>query len=277
MSPESAMAAYSADAVRYWAASTSLGKDATIDEERMQAGQKLVTKLWNVAGFCGRFLEGYAPPPREQQLPALTLGDRWVLQQTFALGDRLAELWDQFDYANARSELEQFFWRDLADNYLEMAKQRLYAGGEAAEGARLTLHTVLLATLKYFAPLIPYVTEAIYHGLYDAQSSIHRSRWPAPDPRLPAPDEDTRAAGEALLGIATTVRRYKSERNLALSAPLEKITILATDSRLGEMLRAGEADLQSITRASRVSVNVTLGRQIEMFPVKEGLQLGVRP
>ena len=26
----------------------------------------------------------------------------------------------------ARDEVESFFWNDLADNYLEMAKQRLY-------------------------------------------------------------------------------------------------------------------------------------------------------
>ncbi|MCB8960516.1 MAG: valine--tRNA ligase, partial [Ardenticatenales bacterium] len=47
---------YSADAVRYWAASTSLGKDSRISEEKIQAGARLVTKLWNVARFAQRFL-----------------------------------------------------------------------------------------------------------------------------------------------------------------------------------------------------------------------------
>lgn len=276
MSPESAISEFSADAVRYWAASTSLGKDAMIDEERIQAGQKLVTKLWNVAGFCSRFLDGYAPPLPESPLPALTLADRWILQRTSALGDRLAELWDLYDYANARSELEHFFWRDLADNYLEMAKQRLYAGGEAAEGARFTLHTVLLATLKFFAPLLPFVTEVIYHGLCDPASSIHRSRWPAPDPRLPRTDEDALSAGEALIDIATAVRRYKSERNMGLSAELQELLIVSDDARLVEILTDGEADLQSITRANRISVGMTPGQRVELAPVNDGLRFGVR-
>ena len=30
------------------------------------------------------------------------------------------------DYAVAKSEIEAFFWTELADNYLEMAKLRLY-------------------------------------------------------------------------------------------------------------------------------------------------------
>ncbi len=54
--PMEMIANYSADAVRYWAASTSLGKDALISEEKIQAGAKLVTKLWNVARFSQRFL-----------------------------------------------------------------------------------------------------------------------------------------------------------------------------------------------------------------------------
>ena len=46
---------YSADAVRYWAASTGFGRDAVISEKKVQAGSRLVTKLWNVARFCGAF------------------------------------------------------------------------------------------------------------------------------------------------------------------------------------------------------------------------------
>ncbi len=51
MSPMKMIEKYSADAVRYWAASTGYGKDSTISEEKIQTGAKLVTKLWNVARF----------------------------------------------------------------------------------------------------------------------------------------------------------------------------------------------------------------------------------
>ncbi len=49
---------YSADALRYWAASTSTGKDAVINEEKIQMGTRLVTKLWNVARFAEPFISG---------------------------------------------------------------------------------------------------------------------------------------------------------------------------------------------------------------------------
>ena len=52
MPPMEMIQRYSADAVRYWAATTSPGKDAVISEEKIQMGAKLVTKLWNVARFA---------------------------------------------------------------------------------------------------------------------------------------------------------------------------------------------------------------------------------
>ncbi len=64
MSPLEMIDRYSADAVRYWAASTSPGKDAVISEEKIQMGARLVTKLWNVARFCEPFLQDYRPRSR---------------------------------------------------------------------------------------------------------------------------------------------------------------------------------------------------------------------
>ena len=57
VTPDDLLVEYSSDAVRYWAASTGLGKDAVISEHKIQLGAKLVTKLWNVARFCQRFLK----------------------------------------------------------------------------------------------------------------------------------------------------------------------------------------------------------------------------
>ena len=48
---------YSADALRYWAASTGPGRDSIIDEQKIEAGARFITKLWNVARFSQRFLD----------------------------------------------------------------------------------------------------------------------------------------------------------------------------------------------------------------------------
>ncbi|MBP8001993.1 MAG: valine--tRNA ligase [Chloroflexi bacterium] len=164
MAPMTMIEKYSADAVRYWAASTGLGKDSTINEEKIQAGAKLVTKLWNVAQFAQRFL-----PAVNDQPPAASLAptDRWLLSPLHRLIQRVTLLWQQYDYATAKSETELFFWQFVTDNYLELVKHRLYDEAHPQrEGAIFTLHHTLLTLLKLFAPILPYVTEAIYLGLF---------------------------------------------------------------------------------------------------------------
>ena len=65
MPPMEMIQRYSADAVRYWAASTAPGKDSVISEEKIQMGGKLVTKLWNVARFAEGFISGESGPAEE--------------------------------------------------------------------------------------------------------------------------------------------------------------------------------------------------------------------
>jgi len=280
MPPMEMLDQYSADAVRYWTSSTGFGKDSLISEEKIQIGAKLITKLWNVARFAERFLadacRGEAAPPASspdntiegsmvlavkgsaraasplRSPQQLSPADRWILARTQRLIRRVTALFRDYDYAAAKSEIETFFWRDLADNYLEMAKLRLY--NEDA-GAAFTVDHVLLATLKLFAPFLPHVTEAIYQALFaerDGAMSIHVSQWPQPDARFA--DDAAGAFGETLVEIATAVRRYKSERGLSLGAEVGPLLLGTRDVTLAEHCRAAAQDLVSVTRAQRVEV-----------------------
>jgi valyl-tRNA synthetase len=244
---------YSADALRYWSASAGLGKDAVISEDKIQSGARLVTKLWNVARFSERFIDGYQPPARP---PAFSPADRWILSKTQRLIQHATESFRDYDYAGAKSETENFFWHDLADNYLEMCKQRLYDETSAThEGARYVLHHVVSAIIKLFAPILPHVTEEIYQHLFkevDGARSIHVSRWPvAQDVWL---DERSERCGAALVEVATAVRRYKSEHGLSPGAELAHVHLSIGDPTLAAVLSEATADIMSITRAKHVRI-----------------------
>jgi valyl-tRNA synthetase len=275
MAPLAMIERYSADAVRYWAASTGFGKDSVISEEKIQTGQKLVTKFWNAARFAERFLD--------EEIPGLPAGlppaDAWILSRLQRLVARATELLEAYDYAAAKSEVESFFWQALTDNYLELVKLRLYGeAGPAREAARATLHTVLLTLVKLFAPFLPYVTEEIYRGLFAAGEgapSVHRARWPEVDPaRL---SDEAEALGETLVAIATTVRRYKSESSLALGAELARLHLVATDAALAGGLRAAENDLRSITRARAITVASASEPALHTLRTEEPVGVQVAP
>ena len=263
MTPIEMIEKYSADAVRYWAASTGYGKDSTISEEKIQTGAKLVTKLWNVGRFSQRFLEDYRLPAER---PALSPTDRWILSRTQRLILRVTDLFRNYDYAAAKSETESFFWRDLADNYLEMSKERLYdERSEMREGARYTLYRVLLTVVKLFAPFLPYITEEVYQALFtaaDGKSSIHNARWPIADEALI--DEGAEAVGNAIVEVATAIRRYKSEANLSLGTELQRLQLTTSQPSLARLLGEATADITSVTRARKVEVSERLDPDLEI-------------
>ncbi|HEX9019439.1 MAG TPA: valine--tRNA ligase [Anaerolineaceae bacterium] len=268
-SPMQMIERYSADALRYWAASTSTGKDTIVSEEKMQMGVKLVTKLWNVARFAAPFIaEGGALQPREG-----TPGDRWILASLDGLVERVTAAFEDYEYAQAKAEIESFFWRDLADNYLEMAKLRLYDPQHPAhQGARRALSQVLRTLLLLLAPLLPFVTEEIWQALFAGQEdagSIHTKRWP-----VTASDSAERreaiVLGERLVTIASAARRYKSEHALSLGSELACLRIHVKDAEQARAIAAAVPDLISITRARQVDATL-------VAPLEAALEAMVGP
>ncbi len=274
MSPMEMIAKYSADAVRYWAASTGMGKDTTINEEKIAMGHKLVTKLWNVAKFSLRFLESYQSPA---ELPDFTPTDRWLLSRTQTLIKRVTELFRHYDYAAAKNETESFFWRELADNYLEMSKERLYdEANEMREGARYTLYHTLLTVMKLVAPILPYITETLYQALFvpmQGAGSIHHSQWPVVNESLLNISADV--AGEMLIEIATAVRRYKSESNISLGTELKRLQLATVDATVATMLQEARSDIMSVTRARQLAVKESLDDDMQEVKVSGNIKVGL--
>jgi len=287
---------YSADAVRYWATSTSPGKDAVISEEKIQVGTKFVNKLWNVARFSQRFLVGYHPPTT---IPPLTTADRWILASLQRLIRRVTQLLEKYEYASAKSEIESFFWVELADNYLEMAKQRLYTPlNPRRDGAIYALYKVLLTLIKLCAPYLPHVTEAIYQGIFTSQgeiipafnpnssesaNSIHTTNWPQPEPIWE--NADALAGGEILKAIASAVRRYKSERNLSLASELPGLQIVFSPENypgeeaetLKQMIVAANDDIRSVSRAHNFELVTEPNPGWIMLPITSLVNVLIQP
>ncbi|MGC1379184.1 MAG: valine--tRNA ligase [Anaerolineales bacterium] len=269
MAPIEMIGRYSADAIRYWAANAGPGKDAIISEEKIQNGDKLVTKLWNVARFTERFLEGYTPT---LDPTSLTPADQWILSLAQKLIRQVTNAFLEYDYASAKSETESFFW-NVTDNYMEMAKQRLYSDTNPKHaGAQYTMYQVLLTVVKLFAPLLPHITDEIYLGLFahlDGAASVHRAQWPTVNNSLV--DDDAEAAGNILVEIASAARRYKSEHNLSLGFKLKRLQLATSDPALSAVLQSAVSDLESITRAEVISITGAIDPGLEIIKQNEKL------
>ena len=229
-SPEAVIRERTADATRYWACSSRLGVDTTFSDEAFDAGRKLVTKLWNASKFAIGRLEGY-DPGAERRLATI---DRWLLSRLSASIGRAEKAYERCEYHAAMDTSESFFWHDLCDNYIEIAKKRLY-GDEGYEdedrrGAQFALYNALLSVLKMMAPVVPHITEEIhshYFAALEGTESIHVSPWPSASAEWSDPDAE--AAGELALAVIEGMRKVKSIAKVSVAAPVGTLTVACDD------------------------------------------------
>jgi valyl-tRNA synthetase len=121
-SPKALVQRYSADALRYWAAGAKLGSDTMFAEDDLKISQRLITKLWNAAKFTLMHLKDYENIQTGDLMPV----DRWIIDKQIKTTRAAQKYLDEYEVGLARKEIDDFFWNDYCDNYLEIAKDRLY-------------------------------------------------------------------------------------------------------------------------------------------------------
>ena len=263
VTPQQIIDTHHADAARYWAASARLGVDTAYDESVFKIGRRLVTKLYN----AGKFVIGIVAAARQElgELPALAaVGeelDRGFLDHLRGLVERATASFDDYDYATALAQTEEFFWDSFTDTYIELAKNRAKGIGGVSTGARASavagLDCALQVLVRLFAPVLPYITEEVWSWDYagrvaapagSAACSVHRARWPAAAEFAPvaAPDSaDSFAVAKASLAA---IHRHKTQAAVSVARGIDSIQLAAHPSTL-RTAETVAADVISAVRA----------------------------
>ncbi|MDG1436795.1 MAG: valine--tRNA ligase [Rickettsiaceae bacterium] len=253
--PETLLEQHGSDVVRYWAASSKLGADTAYSEDVVKNGKRLVNKLWNAAKFVSQHFDKILEEDKALDISAVKDKiycdfDKYFLTQLSKLVASASAEFEQYEYAGAMHKIEQFFWSEFCDNYLEITKTRAYDEEEmnasGALSARLTLFHSLKVLLQLFAPFVPHITEEIYHILYSTKSIHARHSWPVLNISF---DGFNIEESENLVSVLELVRKIKAQDNLSIKAPISHIEI-----ERGDMSENLIADLKNVTSAEEIKM-----------------------
>jgi len=251
--PEEPLGKYSADTIRQWAANGTLGADYPFSWEECEHSQKFLTKLWNVSRFIGMHLEDY--DGKEGEMRDV---DRWLLTKLQRLTEECTKNMDSYVFNIPLERVRSFIWHDLADNYLEMVKHRLYKpdiyGEDSRKGAQYVLHLTLKTVLSILAPFTPHICDELWEGLLK-DGNATSSQWPEVNKELMK--EDSEELGEILVDIITGIRKHKSDNNLSLGSELEKLRITAPKEAGVEKIK------EDITGTGKIK-NIEIGEGPEL-------------
>jgi valyl-tRNA synthetase len=219
---------YGTDAVRFTLASmASPGTDIAFNVARTEGYRAFANKIWNAARFIFMNVDRAAEvgikvdPAVFGSMPTVSadapLEARWIVAELHATAAKVNELLENYRFDEAANVVYQFFWGSFCDWYIEIVKLRLdfgkQDGGSAA--ALTTLVSVFEAALRLLSPFMPFLTEELWHAVYDGNppaKSIALTRYPMVD-GIPI-DRMAIEQMRHLQFIVIGIREYRKDRGV---------------------------------------------------------------
>ena len=253
---------YSADVVRYWAASGRLGTDITFSEETLLRGKKLVNKIWNVSKFIEMHLQDF----RDQDFDEFEYIDKWILGNFMKMEKEYINYLDHYEIGLGLNILEKFFW-NFCDNYIEIVKHRLYRPEEFSNIARYsgqkTVYMILYKLLQDFSIFFPYITEEIYQEIYHDSKSIHLTELIP----LSYSFEEEMTYGDVLCNIISDVRGEKSSNNLSLKTVVKELE-LDCSTKVKEAIESSIKDFKATLFIEKLKIHEKNDCQFQIHKIE---------
>jgi len=171
--PREVITRFGSEAFRIWSGleGNITRGDIRCSFERIKGTSKFLTKLWNIARFISSF-------PQVSENYELATLDKMILANLNELIGECRRGYEEMNAFSAASAIRTFTWNMFADHYIEAVKSRAYNRGgifstRLQRGAWYTLHLCLEMILKLLAPIVPFITEALWLELYQKESIQH--------------------------------------------------------------------------------------------------------
>jgi valyl-tRNA synthetase len=265
---------YGADALRFALVRevAGAGQDIRLDYDRksdtsatVEASRNFANKLWNATRFALMNLGGETPASLGEPDPAaLQLADRWILSRLARINGETAGRYETYGLGEAAKGLYEFAWNEVCDWYVELIKRRLQvpaelegAAQEAALAdqrvARQVLAKVLQELLVMLHPLMPHLSEELWHGLTGEPQAtfLALQRWPQIDEE--ALNDGLEDSFAELIEAIRVVRNLRAVAGLKPAQPAQ-VQFVTGRRELAAVLQDATPDITALTRADSVAV-----------------------
>ncbi len=198
--------------------------------------RRFILPLWNSYSFFVTYarIDGWVRPETATPVADRSLLDRWILSRINELVTLVRARMDDYDIMSAARAIEFFVVEELSNWYIRRNRRRFWKPDSDQDKASAyeTLYDVLVTVSGLIAPILPFVSEAMYQNLVrsldaDAAKSVHLMDFPGADPSLV--DPELSRSMSTVLEVVRLGRSARAEANIKTRQPLPAILVHTTD------------------------------------------------
>ena len=164
--PEEVIKDYGADMLRLWVASADYTQDMRISGDIMKQLSQAYLKIRNTARYMLGNLCDFDPDADLVAAEHLMGLDRYALHLFNQLVKTVRAAYDRYEFHAVYRAVYNFCVVDLSNFYLDIIKDRLYCGDEAARrSAQTALYVILDGMTRLIAPILAFTSDEIWHAM----------------------------------------------------------------------------------------------------------------
>ncbi len=252
---------YGADALRFSLIVNS-GQDIFISKDKFEIGRNFANKVWNASRLILMHIDLSNLKRSESgdnylydiKIEDKDLASKWIVSRFFNTVKHVSNAIERYRFSEAETLVQDFFWGELCDWYLEIIKERW--DEEYIQHVALAL---LEGSLKILHPFMPFVTEEIWSRFKGKDNPLCIQPWP--DIEKEKIDVKVEADMKFVIDVIGALRNIRARWNIK---PKDKIDcqFVSEDIMSLSLLEQNSNMLRTFAKVNEIAVGEISGNDI---------------
>ena len=275
--PIELMNTYGADALRFTIVYLApLGNDVLFDDEKTLIGRNFITKIWNAGRmlYMNRETELAKQNSLEDSSKKTDLVDLWINSKLNSVIAEAKSYLDQYRLNDYTKTLYNFVWNDFCDWYLEMLKVKIQKDPSNALLSIDNAISIYEEILKILHPVIPFVTEELWHLMKEGREEQSISFEKIPDSSESLIDSQSVKDFEKITSLINSIRNLRANNELQFGKKIMAV-FKPFDESSKALLESMQSYIEKLCNLEIAADTFEIGNLLTAKTVSEGFEVQV--
>ncbi|MFH1682584.1 MAG: isoleucine--tRNA ligase, partial [Candidatus Woesearchaeota archaeon] len=238
ISPYEMIDKHGSDVLRYYMCQNNAGSEINFSWDECKIKERNLRVLWNVHKLLIDLAKENNTNPfgldGDLMENILDLEEKYIFSKLNATLKKVTDCFDKYELDDTIVPLEELFL-ELSRTYIQIIREKSAVGSKADKDICMyAIRKVLLECIRAFAPVIPFISEAIYQNFKEEfgldEESVHHLSWPSFDSQKIDPELEEQM--ETAKNVIQTGLNLREQLSMGVRWPLGELVVASKDKKV---------------------------------------------